>query len=138
MNFSRSIDSLNIQSPYEKNNGEVKVELGTYIPLREQLKQFKQAGINLLAWRQAQADIINATDPKTGEFLGFDDIENFEDYTRDMSIDEIDVHRLKILYRDTLKNKTFGVDKPNDDLNDDKVVEAKVDKSIVKSPTESD
>ena len=92
-NNTRYNQPTTLEDTFERS----KVELGTFIPLKQQIAQFHQAGINLSAIRQTQADFAS----------GIEDwrLDEFEDPTADLTLDQIDILRLKKQYYE--KKKTY-------------------------------
>lgn len=74
--------------------GEYLVEIGTYMPMRRRIEQLKNAGIDLLAYRRANADFADGT-----QSINLDD---YDDET--CGADEIDMMRLKERYMQVMNS----------------------------------
>lgn len=107
-NFKPAVQKNFVFQGAEKNDGKYLVETAGYLPLKEQLNEMRRAGVNLLAYRMARADVINAVDKKTGKFLGFDDVEDYDDLTCSVENDEIDIMAMRRRYRDLMANQMFA------------------------------
>lgn len=79
----------------EENNSEYIVELGTYLPIAKRVEDLRNAGMNLMAYRQAYAEFANGT-----ENIDLDEYDN-----ELLGIDEIDFMNLKKRYFDIMKQK---------------------------------
>lgn len=85
---------------YEVNKGDYLVEVGTFIPMKQQIADLKRAGIDLAAWRQLHAEYANG--------ISDDYLDDYEDMTKDMTTDEIDIFKAKLKFRNLMKNEIFA------------------------------
>ena len=79
----------------EHCNEEYVVEIGTYLPIKKRVEDLKQAGMDLMAYRQAYADFANGTREL--------DLDDYDDEL--MGVDEIDFLKKKQRYLEIMSTK---------------------------------
>lgn len=118
--------------PYVQNVKPKLVEIGTYLPLRQQLAELKRAGVDSMAFRQAHSQFVAGERVDLNEpFEDFNQLDEFdidaktEFFLRQEQIKQMNLERQKQAYEakfaDYLKQKDQKTEKPVEPDKSDKV-----------------